>query len=198
MTEINWQNEPDLDEIRRLHAMLSTNPEEALAGLTKLARRGSVASMLYLADGYMGKHFDKDLSKALHWFVEADKTGYPVATHWIGHVYLEQQRFAEAIEAFSRSSKAGNLSSLYTLATLHRDGKGTMKDAEITRVLFEQATAQGHLYATRDLARMYTLGTYGLKYFSRGIYLFTLLIFRLLSFLVRSARGHDLDERVQG
>src|SRR5476649_2460646 len=47
-----WEDEPDLDELRRLGDMLATDPARALSGLKELAGRGSIMSMVYLADAY--------------------------------------------------------------------------------------------------------------------------------------------------
>jgi hypothetical protein len=47
-----WENEPDIDELRRVYALLSTDASQALAGLRALSERGSVMSMVYLATAY--------------------------------------------------------------------------------------------------------------------------------------------------
>jgi len=47
-----WDDEPDMEALRRLHGMLATDTASALAGLKELAGRGSSMSMLYVANAY--------------------------------------------------------------------------------------------------------------------------------------------------
>ena len=59
----DWDQEPDLDELRRLMDMQATDPAQALGGLEELAGRGSTMSMVYLAHAYrngIGVNVDYD------------------------------------------------------------------------------------------------------------------------------------------
>ena len=78
MESLNWEDEPDLYELRKLHALLLRNPPHALVGLERLAKRGSLASALYLAGFYMRDGCDA--SKAKYWYSKAHDKGYPLAS----------------------------------------------------------------------------------------------------------------------
>jgi hypothetical protein len=52
VNELYWEGEPDLPELHDAYGLMATDPVRAVAQLTDLAERGSLMSMVYLAEAY--------------------------------------------------------------------------------------------------------------------------------------------------
>ena len=135
MDEINWKAEPDLVLLRDLYALLAEKPSEAVPGLVALAERGSVASMLYLADFYItDKPFARaDLSKAQHWYEMAYKGGSPQAAYMFGRLLYKSKEYDGAFSAFLDGAQWGYLPAIYRLAKMYQMGEGCEKNIKECR-----------------------------------------------------------------
>src|SRR5262245_44785590 len=188
MYDIRWENEPDIEEYRRLDALFKVDAERALAGFETLAKRGSIASMLYLAEEYRtgGPSRSKDLNKAKHWYAKADQEGLASASYMLGVVCTRLNEYDEAFAAFSRGATHDYLPAIYRLAMMHHDGLGTSQDIDRCRALLEIAASRGHLFAKRDLATLFIRGRFGLISVMRGISLLVSLLFSVIAFCAKS------------
>lgn len=161
---INWETEPDLGSLRQAHSQLAEHPEKSLETLQELASRGSVASMWYLGDAFAsGRHLKKDLVQAQFWFTKADETGWIPAPYMRGRVAFASQDYKKAFDDFSRGASKAHTPAIYRLAMMHNGGQGTSINIAIARDLLELAANSGHLFAKRDLARLYISGIFGVK-----------------------------------
>ena len=194
-----WANEPDIDELRRMYALLVTDFGKAVAGLESLAGRGSTMSMWYLAEAYMGTYAPKDLSRAKYWYGQADEKGASEASFMLGRICAQEGDYDSAFAAFSRGANRGYLPSIYRLAMMYQDGLGTKKDSSRARVLLQEAASKGHVFAKRDLATLYVKGTFGPVLVFRGIALLVTLLFDVVGLVIRAIRrGPIVDDRLLG
>src|SRR5437762_125051 len=84
---LKWEDEPDLDELRKLVAQLASHSPDAIRGLEVLGERGSVASAAYLAEFYMSNNERPDNSRAIYWYSKAHEKGYAPASYMLGRLY---------------------------------------------------------------------------------------------------------------
>ena len=170
--ETIWESEPDLDALRRSHAMLAANPLEALKELRKLADRGSVMSMIYIANSYRtGVGTDKDLYQAQEWYRCAAQKGSPLAAYELGRIYLEENNYVKAREAFESGSAKNYAPSMHMLARMYLLGTGVTRDISRAKDLLEQAVSLGHVFSKRNLGVLLLKGCFGPSKIPRGILL---------------------------
>ena len=200
MYSLNWEDEPDLYELRRLHALLLKNPPHALVGLERLAERGSLASALYLADFYMkdGCSSYADASKARYWYSKAHDKGHPPASYMLGRIYSKSRQYDLAFAAFSKGAEKGSAPAIYRLAKMYQVGEGAPQDISEYKRLLEMARSKRHIFAKRDLARLLLTGRFGFAQALRGATMLLSLWTFDVAFLVGKAiKGEStFDERV--
>ncbi|MEG6507357.1 SEL1-like repeat protein [Methyloligella sp. 2.7D] len=173
---MDWEREPDLEELREIYLLLERSPDQAEPKLAALAeQQGSIASMWLLAEGYSGTYFPADTSRSKYWYRQAAEAGSEEAAYNLGRLHLEDREDGKAVAAFARGAELGHLPSAYNLALLCREGRGTRKDILRYRKLLECAAADGHLFAKRDLAVDLMTRQSGLKLKFRGFLLLTRL-----------------------
>jgi len=200
MDGLNWEDEPDLYQLRRLHALLLNNPPHALVGLERLAERGSLASALYLAEFYMKDESPyANASKARYWYSKAQDKGYPPASYMLGRIYSKSRQYDLAFAAFSKGAEKGYAPAIYRLAKMSQVGEGAPQDISEYRRLLEMARAKRHIFAKRDLAGLLLTGRFGLAQALRGA-MMLLSLWSDVAFLVRKTiKGKSIfefDERV--
>jgi len=192
--DIRWDNEPDVEEYRRLCLLYPTNPEEATIGFEVLAERGSVASMLSLSSEYLsGRARPKDTNRAKFWLGKADAGGSAEASFFLGSIYSRENKNDEAFSAFSRGAVRNYLPAIYRLGTMYRRGLGTVQDIGRCRTLLEVAASRGHFFAKRDLATLYMRGRFGLMMIIPGILMLLSVFIEAVAFCVKSV-GRDWEE----
>jgi TPR repeat protein len=167
-----WEDEPDLDELRRLGDMLATDPARALSGLKELAGRGSIMSMVYLADAYRrGTGTEIDLLQSRDWFERAAAAGSLLASYELGWIYWDAKDYGNAHRALSTGAAREYPPSLNLLATMYARGQGVPVDVKRARELLEVAVARGHVFAKGNLGRLLMRGHFGIWQIPRGILL---------------------------
>lgn len=192
---MDWGKEPDLERLRRLHALLSNNPHDALPGLEELAQEGSAASTLYLADFYMGNH--KDENKARFWYTKAHEQGVPQASYMLGRLRYKSHDYEGALEAFSKGAEKGYAPAIYRLAKMYQHGDGTAKNVFEYKRLLEEAWSKGHVFAKRDLAGLLLTGRFGVFSAARGALLLLGLWSDIALLTAKAVKpGSTFDERV--
>ena len=167
-----WDDEPDMQLLSRLHEMLSTNPAAALSGLKELASRGSRMSMNYIGEAYRkGLGTPIDISQSTEWYRRATEAGSVRASYEVGRNYLDIQDFGKALDAFSLGVAKEYSPSLNMLGTMHMEGSGVPVDLGKARELFERAASQGHFFSKRHLAYLLMKGKFGFWRRPKGVLL---------------------------
>jgi len=166
----NWDSEPDMEALRHFHAMLATDPVGALAGLKDLSDRGSVMSMVYVADAYRrGIGTGVDLLQSNEWFRRATDAGSMVASYELARNYLEANASDKALEMLSMGAEKGYPPSMNVLGMMYVRGRRVPRDFNRARELLEGAAAQGHLYAKANLTNLLIKGRFGFRQRLRGL-----------------------------
>ena len=169
---VAWENEPDLAALRRAYDLIGRDGPSAIDDLQRLARRGSLMSMVYLGNIYRRGEADvpPDLTTAECWFRRAADKGSLVALFHLSILYLNQKRYPEAEAALTDGSRRDYAPSAYWLARLYWHGPlDRRRPAEVVALL-ERAANAGHIWANRDLGIGYLRGSFGLRPF-RGLIL---------------------------
>lgn len=173
MSAPNWTDEPDLTELRQAYDLLTVDRPQALARLTSLADRGSTMSMLYIAKSYATDNPSKEnLLEAEKWYLKAGEKGSDFALYSLGKLYIKVGKLGEAKKIFSSDSLQNYLPAIHELGRMYHYGIGTAIDLALARSFLERASAQGHVFAKRELAGMLSRGSSGLLQVPRGLYLF--------------------------
>jgi TPR repeat protein len=188
-----WEQEPDIDEIRRLHGMLSSDAVRALEGLKELAERGSVMSMLYLADAYRtGTGTDIDPSQSQEWFGRAAAAGSLLASYELGGIHWDAKDYENAHREFSGGAAKKYAPSMNLLAMIYVNGLGVPVDVQRARELLEGAVAQGHVFAKRNLGCLLMKGHMGVWQIPRGFLLFLSAFMDVLILVPRDRKSERL------
>ena len=167
------QSEPDLSALSAAYKLLKTEPERAVPMLEELAGRGSLMSMIYLADAHRkGLGVPSDVESARTWLKRATDEGSRVAPHQLGLLHLKLKEYQLAEEMFRLGASWNYLPSLYRLGTMYADGTGVTPQPRLAREFFERASSQGHVFAKRRLAGLLFRGAGGPVDVVRGSWLF--------------------------
>lgn len=174
--KIDWSNEPDLDGLRRAYGMIETDVAQAITELTVLAERGSIMSMVYLADIFAaGKRAQKDEAAAVSWYTRAYARGSYIAMYNLGAIYYNSKRYQEAKEIFEAEACMNDTPSMYHLANIYLLQQGSAGDIDKALDLLERAAALGHIYAKKRLALLFISGRFGFWNIFRGFRIYARL-----------------------
>jgi TPR repeat protein len=183
--DIDWSKEPDLSEVRNAHASLATNFDQARQKLERLADRGSVASMWYLGDAYAGGRYTaNNLGEAKKWYERAESMDWIPASYRLGRIHFSSKDYASAYQAFSRGKDKNYPPAIYRLGMMYMEGLGTKRNLDECRRLLDIAIANGHLFAKRDLARLYMSGSFGVLNIPKGFGMVLSLIFEMIAITI--------------
>jgi len=168
-----WANEPDIEQLRRLHALLRTDAARALNGLEGLAERGSLMSMLYIANAFSeGVGVRADPQQSEQWYRKAADCGSMLARYELGRLLLKREEYRAAQEAFERGMSQNHAPSIHMLALMYLRGQGVSKDKRRARELLEKSASLGHVFSKRNLGVLLMSGDFGPTQRLRGVSLF--------------------------
>jgi len=168
-SRMNWQLEPDVEELRRLQSLRSTNPEKAYNGMEQLAGQGSIASMLDLAYAYAnGLGVQVDLYIAEAWYRRAMEAGSPYGSYGVGAMNSRKKDFGKALQAFRAGAASDFVPSLYRMGRIYKRGLGVEANPAQAREFWQRASDLGHVRAKRDLAFMLMSGKFGIARIPSG------------------------------
>jgi len=150
--------------------MLQRNRAEGFQAIESLAERGSVLSILFVADAIRkGDLYRLDLDKAEGWYKRAVALGSGRAMYGLGLVHLARRDLGAAIEALQAAGHRGCGAALWALGLLYRQGgEGMTSDIALARAYFERGASLGHVWASRSLALMLMTGQFGFWQRLRG------------------------------
>ena len=167
-----WENEPDLDQLRRCHGLLQSNSAEAMRDLEILSSRGSAMSMHYMAEAYRtGIGARMDVREAERWYERAVEAGLVRSSHRLGVLYRQNHEYRKAVEAFGIGVKNGFPPSMNILGQMFLQGQGVESDTRQARELWTRAAADGHLWAKRNLSFLMMSGRCGIFQVPVGIFI---------------------------
>jgi TPR repeat protein len=157
--------EPDPTALYHAHALLSTNPQLALANLEALADRGYVMALLYIANEWRLKGKDS-YPIAEKWYRLAYEKKSATGLWYLALIYYDQQNYDEAEKILKDDVSRSDGPSMYWLADLylaHYQGK-----RDEVKALLEQANAMGQFRAKSRLARLLITQRHDFRSFIRG------------------------------
>ena len=161
MGNADWTREPDLELLRRAHGLLESDSKQALMDLKALADRGSLMSMLYIANAYSkGKGTAVDMQQAESWYRRAMNAGSVLGSYELGRIHYERKDYSKAEESFNVGAGQNYAPSLHMLGLMFLSGAGVKKDLSKAKQLLENATALGHVFAKRNLGSLLMAGSY--------------------------------------
>mgnify|MGYP003576990020 CR=1 FL=1 len=142
--------------LKRAFEINEREPAEAVPLLEYLAESGSPMGMIFLGYAYRaGTGVVKDPAQAERWYRRAADMGSVLGLYELGRLYIEQVRYDEAKEAFRFASAAGYAPATYHLGRMYWFGFGVEKDIRRAKTLWEDASANGHVFAERHLATLF-------------------------------------------
>src|SRR5437762_1081481 len=96
--DVQWETEPDQEELRRLQGLLTAKPAWALKGLQELSKQGSLAATLYIAI-YLDCHMAEgrpNPEEVVNWYRKAAELGSRAALYQMGVKLSQMGRGLEA------------------------------------------------------------------------------------------------------
>lgn len=166
------EDEPDLIRLNAAYDLLQIDPAQAIKELQLLAEQGSLSGMLHLGWAYQkGTGNGVEPEQAEIWFRRAYEKGSRLAIYYLGHLYLRQKEYSKAHDIFTTGASMDYVPAIYCLGQMYMDGAGVSKQPDKARALLERATALGHVFAKRSLAKLLMSGHFGVLNFFRGCFL---------------------------
>ncbi|MGH7265472.1 MAG: tetratricopeptide repeat protein [Candidatus Rokuibacteriota bacterium] len=160
-----------------------------------LAQRGSVYAKV--AIGWMhetGAGLARDQERARNHYLDAAKSGHPLAQFYLGLLSRRAGRYEEAYAWFRDAATQAYAPALYRLGWAYHAGEGVDRDLSRAADCFRQASRQGHIFGMREVALRMLRGREGLASIPNGLYLY---IKAMVSGVVLAARNPK-SERLLG
>lgn len=161
----------------------------------RLSRNGSTYAKIQL--GYLLlKHrtSDEDVSNAELLLKEAAAQGDTLGKYYLGLLYEQIGRNAEAFLVIRELAESGYLPAVNRLGWYFEDGVGCVKDLKTAEHYRSHAARHGHFAAQRWLASQMSIGRRGLLLVPIGVVLYLKAVVQIFWHTLR----HPSDPRVQG
>lgn len=180
---LEWENEPDIEEFRRLYNLAEIEPQSAISGFENLANRGSLASMLHLGSGYLKGIPEKNYEKAKHWYLLASNNGHAEASMIYGRMCLDAKDYVEAKKVYEKIALTDDPEAIYFLGITHLEAKKHSFSKQQGISLLKKSSDLGYPFASRDLALLMLTGKLGWSNLSKGFPLIIRSISQLFKIL---------------
>lgn len=188
----HYAHERNITALKVALEKFETHPRDVLDQLRFLADCGSPMSMIYIGIAYRNGHgITKDPKQAEKWFRQAADFGSILGLYELGRLYLTQKKFEDAHQTLRFAAAAGYAPAIYLMGRLYIFGQGVEMDIPKGMSLLEEASAWGHILATRHLG--HALIRYGkgpVEYF-RGLILTIRSFFEIFWVAFREGLGSD-------
>ena len=103
---------------------------------------------------HKGKGCEQNIEKARACYLFATLKNSLAAAHDLGSLYLEEEEFDKALEAFEWASKRGWLPSTTAVGRCHENGWGCDADIDLAKTWYTKAADKGFADAKNQLARL--------------------------------------------
>ena len=110
---------------------------------------------------YQGKHFTKNISKAVELFTLSAEQDNEWAAYSLGKIYLMEESYrdiAKAVAWLKKSAEQNNQFAQYQIGKLYLTGKQLPKDTEKAVSYLTQSAEQGSQFAQYVLGKLYLVG----------------------------------------
>lgn len=162
------------ERLSRAYKLLTEkNYTLALQLLSDLMSADVLAASTHL--GYMYEHglgTKADEDKAIEIYRVGAINGIERSQIHLAKLLFIKQRYSEALKWYTELHNSGSASSAYWLYVIYRDGLGVATDKDLSRIYLNIAAKRDHIYAIRDLSRLYMRGEFGLIGIFKGVYMF--------------------------
>lgn len=162
MSCIDWESEPDHDELLLAADLRESDPIQALSRFEALARRGSTTSMAYIGDMYLQRSrlyrsslgrpyshrsdMDGDWQEAERWLREGAERGSAIACYLLAWTYVNVGKPQEALHPLEVAAAQGYAPALNMLGRIYLAADtGVERDIPKARRYLERASAKGNL-----------------------------------------------------
>jgi len=115
-----------------------------------------------------GTGIARDLAQAEHWYLRAFDAGSDYALIWLGSLYQNSNRQAEAQGIFRTGVERGFVPALFYLAWSYWNSADWSRRRDEALALLERGSAAGDLSAKRFLANAMMRGRFGLGHIPAG------------------------------
>lgn len=164
-----WRQEPDLDKLRAAYQRRQNDPVGAIAAFRELATRGSVKSLLYMAEMFRdGLGVEQNSNEAMKFFEQARKLGSLDGLLSLGMLYAEIGSIDKAEEVFKEGAKREYAPAMDRLAMIYLKERNDQNKAEAIELL-EGASRIGNIYAKRHLGALLIRSGPGVAARLRGV-----------------------------
>lgn len=163
--------EPDVKRLQDAYALLAADPRRGVAELEELAGRGSVMSMLYLAQTFQQGPL-ADPGKTESWYRAAYEADSLNAVFGLGGFYYRENNYAEAEKVFREGASRGDGLSMYWSASVYTVAPGNTDRSHEIRDLLERSMRLGQVRAKNSLGFLFMKGRYGVRNIPRGVFLY--------------------------
>lgn len=166
------KNDAYTEEIYTAYNTWQSEPSKGFSELYSLAGKGSIRSIFYVACGYrdgLGVEVDEKLAETF--FSQAHDSGYALASYNLGRFYLDREKYQRAFDVLSISEKLKYPPILSCLGYMYMKGYGIEKQLDRAKILFEESSELGNIWAKRRLSRVLMTGKYGVAGYIRGVFL---------------------------
>jgi len=162
--------DPYLEEYLTATRTLRRDRAGDIREVEALAHRGSVLSMLFLADALRkGQGCELDLHASETWYRRAALFGSGRAMYGLGMINFSKNDIGSVVEDMEAGAERGCGAALWALGLLYKQGgEGFSRDVDKARAFLERGAALGHVWSSRTLAILLMSGRYGLRARLRG------------------------------
>jgi TPR repeat protein len=162
------------NELQRARLLLENHSyKEALNIYLRLAETQS-GSRIYVRIGWMyelGRGTEKDARQAEYWYERAANAGIPAGYYSLASMRFREGKHDKVREPMERAAEQGYLPALFDLGQLYMFGIGVPVDQIKAYEYYEQAAAQGHIFAQRVIAEKFIRGEHGLWCIPKGFFM---------------------------
>lgn len=159
-----------------------------------IAQQGDANGQAFVGWMYAtGRGVIRDEAEALRWYSLAANNNSTMAQELLGFHFYSTKKYSDAITWYEKAASQENITALWRLGRMYRDGKGVDSDKNRAYSLFEQASQKGHVFARRDLAVLQMQGHRGAGRILSGLTLFL----QSVTDLIRISWKSENDERLR-
>lgn len=110
------EREADPERLQQAHDLLKTDPAQGFKEYLALAEQGSVWSMVSVGVACeIGTGTPADLARAEIWYRRAHEGGSDEGLLWLGRLYLQSRRYAQAEQVYRAGVERGFVPAMFRL-----------------------------------------------------------------------------------